>query len=279
MSNVIYRIYAEHLGNSNVQTFIGNSGELFYNPASGALRISDGSTLGGNPIAIESAVEVYDEDLLPSIDNTYSLGSNSLRWKSMYLGPGSLYLQDTNNAGLNAEITVTDGVLQINGADQLTIGLLTLANNSIVTVLPETDITIGSGSDTGDLVSYRSFKIKDGNDNDMISINTDGTLVFGGTHTLSITNGLFINGIRSATNSTLLYSSMMYDSANNEVTYGNLDYAQLSGYPRMPSHATDDQANTSIRATNAGLTPGVMYFNTTDKKIHIWTTTTWHALN
>jgi hypothetical protein len=66
-------------------------------------------------------------DILPAEDNTYSLGSVDVRWKSVHVGPGSLYIQDTNNIGLNTKITVTDGVLQINGANQL------LAPNLLVT--------------------------------------------------------------------------------------------------------------------------------------------------
>lgn len=44
---VIHRLYSEKLGASSVTTFVGNHGEIFYDPASLTLRISDGSTPGG----------------------------------------------------------------------------------------------------------------------------------------------------------------------------------------------------------------------------------------
>jgi hypothetical protein len=61
-------------------------------------------------------------DILPTTDNIQNLGSALLRWNSVHIGPGSLFLQDTNNAGLNAEITVTDGVLLVNGAPSFQVG-------------------------------------------------------------------------------------------------------------------------------------------------------------
>lgn len=66
----------------------------------------DGSTIR-NPILAG--------DIIPEADNIYALGSPTRRWEAVYIGPGSLYLQDTNNAGLNVELTVTDGVLYVNG--------------------------------------------------------------------------------------------------------------------------------------------------------------------
>ena len=140
-------------------TYIGTLGEIFYNPASGSLRISDGHTPGGNAIAIESVHEVYDEDLLPSIDNTYSLGSPTLRWKAIYIGPGSLFLQDTNNAALNVELTVTDGVLQINGSNQLQVGQLKFIDNTIESTTGSVDIQIGLTSSAANLVLNRNTSL------------------------------------------------------------------------------------------------------------------------
>ena len=47
MTNKVYRVFLEKLGGSDPTQFIGNSGELFYDPTTGALRISDGSVPGG----------------------------------------------------------------------------------------------------------------------------------------------------------------------------------------------------------------------------------------
>lgn len=47
MSNKMHRFFVEKLGNSNPTQFVGNAGEIFYDPTTGVLRISDGSTAGG----------------------------------------------------------------------------------------------------------------------------------------------------------------------------------------------------------------------------------------
>lgn len=46
-TNTIYRLYAEKLGSANPATFVGNKGELFYDPNVGDIRYSDGVTPGG----------------------------------------------------------------------------------------------------------------------------------------------------------------------------------------------------------------------------------------
>lgn len=45
--NTTYRVLVEKLGDSNPSTFIGNEGEVFYDPNTPALKLSDGLTPGG----------------------------------------------------------------------------------------------------------------------------------------------------------------------------------------------------------------------------------------
>jgi hypothetical protein len=52
-TNTVYRVFVEKLGGANPTTFVGDEGEVFYNPNDGVLKISDGSTPTGivmNPI-------------------------------------------------------------------------------------------------------------------------------------------------------------------------------------------------------------------------------------
>lgn len=46
-SNIVYRLYEEHLGNSHVSKFKGHRGAIFYDPDVGELRLGDGETAGG----------------------------------------------------------------------------------------------------------------------------------------------------------------------------------------------------------------------------------------
>lgn len=50
--STIYRTLNEKLGGRNVNEFVGNNGELFWDPTTATLRVSDGSTVGGVPIGV-----------------------------------------------------------------------------------------------------------------------------------------------------------------------------------------------------------------------------------
>jgi hypothetical protein len=45
--NTTYRIFVEKLGASNADSFVGDAGDLFFDPNDGNIRISDGATPGG----------------------------------------------------------------------------------------------------------------------------------------------------------------------------------------------------------------------------------------
>jgi hypothetical protein len=119
--------------------------------------------VSGKPAVEETASSVWEVrveplyyyDIIPTEDNTFALGSTGLRWKSLYIGPGSLYLQDTNIPGLNAELTMTDGVLQVNGADQLQVGNLKFVGNSIESTEASIDITLGRTGAIGNFIINR----------------------------------------------------------------------------------------------------------------------------
>ena len=53
--NVVYRSFNEHLGGSSVEYFVGSVGELFWDPYTRTLRMSDGSTPGGLPLNSSTA--------------------------------------------------------------------------------------------------------------------------------------------------------------------------------------------------------------------------------
>lgn len=100
-------------------------------------------------------------DMIPAVDNLYSLGTSSFRWKGLQLGPGTLYIQDTVT-GAQAGLTVTDGSLLIDGADSLRIGNVRLTATGLRSVLSDQDITIGALGDTGYLSVATGIKFRDG---------------------------------------------------------------------------------------------------------------------
>lgn len=57
MSNVTNKIFVDKMGGSKASDYIGQAGELFYDPNTGVVKLSDGTTIGGKGIAESSALE------------------------------------------------------------------------------------------------------------------------------------------------------------------------------------------------------------------------------
>jgi hypothetical protein len=55
MSNITYKLFPAKMGGREASTFIGEKGEIFYDPTTTTLRISDGSTAGGISISTDRA--------------------------------------------------------------------------------------------------------------------------------------------------------------------------------------------------------------------------------
>lgn len=97
-------------------------------------------------------------NILPDTDNKYTLGSFDKRWKGIHVGPGTLYITDIT-LGIDAELTVNNGVLKINGANQLQVGQLKFVNNTIESTELSTDIQIGDLAATANLVLNRNIVV------------------------------------------------------------------------------------------------------------------------
>jgi len=71
-------------------SYVANKGMLFYDEASGLLRLGDGVTAGGQLIGISANI-ITTESILPETDNTYGIGTEELRWQHLHLGDGGIY--------------------------------------------------------------------------------------------------------------------------------------------------------------------------------------------
>lgn len=98
---------------------------------------------------------------MPAADNQYSLGTALFRWKSLQLGPGTLFIQD-QITGDQVGLTVIDGALLLDGADSLRIGNTRLTATGLASVLSDADITIGAYGDTGFALFPTGIKFSDG---------------------------------------------------------------------------------------------------------------------
>jgi hypothetical protein len=97
-------------------------------------------------------------NIVPDTDNTRSLGTAEKRFSEIHIGPGTIYITD-DVTGDDAGLTVSDGVLQIDGANQLQVGQLKFVDNNIESTSGSTAIEIGQTSSSANLVLKRNTVI------------------------------------------------------------------------------------------------------------------------
>jgi len=111
----ISKIWSSYKPVSNLNTYVGEQGEIFYDENTGELRISNGVTPGGLPISasvtVTNKVEL-DDDTIAAITGgdagTVELGSTSLSaLENISIDSGTITIQDGGNA-----ITV-DGAVSV----------------------------------------------------------------------------------------------------------------------------------------------------------------------
>ena len=78
-----------------------------------------------HPAGANIDLNAVAQDIIPDQTDLRSLGSASKLWHSAYVGPGSLFIKDTVTL-LNAEITVANGIMSIDGLEALRVSSLTL---------------------------------------------------------------------------------------------------------------------------------------------------------
>jgi hypothetical protein len=196
-------------------------------------------------------------------------------------GPGTNTVYNAN-AGFNAGgIILQNYTMQLaNTSKDLVIG--SSSNNTSVIInqnlLVNTQITFSDTStqnvaftDT-DITLYESIKLhtdKQNTDNEYLSITVvDGHSKINFTGgSITFNDGLYVTGIRSATNQINFYSPVMYN--NGELTYGNMNYAVLDGFPQAPSYANDTVATSNAITQHGSLYAGLLYYDTSVKNLKV----------
>ena len=89
-------------------------------------------------------------NIVPAVDNTYSLGNASLRWQSISIGGGTIFITDSGNNNQVA-LTVNNGVFNIDGIAQaqlpnIKVTNLTFNDNTVQTTAAR---SIPNGGSTG----------------------------------------------------------------------------------------------------------------------------------
>jgi hypothetical protein len=152
-------------GSPGIVGSAGTTGSSGADGATGATGAS-GATGAQGPAGVCDIAELLsvDGDLVPAVDNTYSLGTISKRWKSLQLGPGTLWIQDSEvTPPTQVGLTVKSGALLLDGADSLRIGNMRLTATGLTSINPASPITLGDNSFTNYVeLQAGGIKFKDG---------------------------------------------------------------------------------------------------------------------
>jgi len=103
---------------------------------------------------------VTHSDILPYTTNVWSLGSPARRFKEVWFGTGTIYVQD-ETLGNDQALGAKDGNFYIKGGAGLEVGEWILSDNNIKIKNPARDVYFGSLGATADVVFNRSIKIQD----------------------------------------------------------------------------------------------------------------------
>ncbi len=114
--------------------------------------------MDNNLIYLESLTSL---NLIPALDNTYTLGTSASRWKSISVGPGTINITDQTLL-TETSLTVNNGVLQVNGANQLQVGQLKFVDNTIESTSGGINIQIGLTGSTASLLLNRNVVLASG---------------------------------------------------------------------------------------------------------------------
>jgi hypothetical protein len=117
-TNTTYRVFLEKLGGTDPASFVGDAGELFFDPSIPALKLSDGSTPGGIGIGTTSGGSSGLQNIVE--DTTPQLGGNlDTNGRSIIFGNASI--SETSGevsigyTGEKLKVTA-DGVIELPGA-------------------------------------------------------------------------------------------------------------------------------------------------------------------
>lgn len=102
-------------------------------------------------------------NLIPAIDNVYSLGTATKRWKDLHVGPGTIYIQETADPANQVAISVQGGALKFEGAQALKVGNIRLSATGITSETPNAPITLGDNMFNSFIqLQSAGLKFKDG---------------------------------------------------------------------------------------------------------------------
>ena len=182
---------------------------------------------------------IVNTNILPVATNVSNLGSPTRRWKAVYVGPGTIYVQD-ETLGTDIAIGARDGSLYIQNGNGLKVGEFTFVDNQIKITDPARDIIVGSTGATASVVFNRAIKVKDSLGNLAFEVDRSGLT------TIRTPSGI------SYQNATL----SIIGTANGHVQPRPVDYdgtlIQLTAQDGKSSRISSDSFGTGVYPLYAG---------------------------
>jgi hypothetical protein len=102
-------------------------------------------------------------NLIPTVDDVYSLGNATNRWVAAHFGNAGIFIQD-NTLGDDGQLQLDNGTLNFANIAGLKVGNLQFTSTGIITNIdPTQDVFIGNPGDTGNTVIRNAgIKFTDG---------------------------------------------------------------------------------------------------------------------
>ena len=139
-----------------------------------ALAISTNPNTDISLIAGVGGRVLTSSHVIPLTNDTYDLGSPTRRFRRLWLGGGSVYVQDETTGG-DVRITAIDGNLVIAGAAGLEVGEFRFVDNELTIIDPARDIQIGKVSATGAINFRRRINVRNSTDEyNLFQVNPQG---------------------------------------------------------------------------------------------------------
>jgi len=140
---------------------------------------------------------ITNTNVVPLVNAQNKLGLATRRWKEVWVGSGSIYMQD-ETLGIDLRMTARDGDFVVDGAAGMQVGEFTLKDNQIKIKDPNRDIVIGTTQATGKVVFNRPIQVNSTLGTGSFSVNKDGlTTIFSPKTILGTQAALNIIGSKS----------------------------------------------------------------------------------
>ena len=223
-------------------SFTGVVGEVTIDTTKDTAVVHDGSTAGGHELAradgsnFTGGVDLssVSQNIVPSTDITYDLGSPTKQWRDVYVGPGSLYVNGQrvleDNSGT---ITVTADEnqnlsLQTSGSGDIQIdptGTGIIAVKGAMQIEDGNSITNSAGNAItfANNISVDQISSRSSNTDLTLSGNGSGNVII--SDALTVSGDLTVNGTTTTINSTAL----SVDDLNITVASGAANAAAANG--------------------------------------------------